>query len=112
MLDEGRILVIVSILLLDKIDKFEIYDVFNIPVPHDKTPNMVASYMLEAVSIAVNLSEMKYVLLNDREQQHCISPLKHYSDIRSPVYSIANSKLCIIALFLKDKERMIKKIVT
>ena len=72
------------------------------PVPHDKTPNMVASYRLEAVSIAVILPEMKYVLLNDREQEHHISPLRHYCDIRSPVYSIAPSKLCIIALFLKD----------
>ena len=78
------------------------------PVPHDKTPNMVASYRLEAVSIAVNLAEMKYVLLNDRVQEHCISPLRLYCDIRSPVYSIASGELCIIALFLKDKERMMK----
>ena len=69
-LEEGRLLVIVSIPLLDKINKFEIYHVFNVPVPHDKTPNMVASYRLEAVSIAVNLVEIKYILLNDRQQEH------------------------------------------
>ena len=74
MLDGGRFLVIVSFPLLDKINKFEIYDVFNMPVPQDKTPNMVASYRLEAVSIVVNLAEMKFVLLNDREHEHCISP--------------------------------------
>ena len=51
MLDEGRFLVIVSVPLLDKINKFEIYDVFNMSVPHDKTPNMAVSYRLEAVSI-------------------------------------------------------------
>ena len=49
-------LVTVLIPLLDKISKFEIYDVFNMPVPHDKTPNMVASYTLKAISIAVNLT--------------------------------------------------------
>ena len=107
-LHKGRFLVIVSIPLLDKINKFEIYDVFNMPVAHDKTPNMVASYMSEAISIAVNLAETKYVLLNDRDQKHCIFPLRCYCDIRSPLYSIAPSKLCIIALFLKDKERMMK----
>ena len=63
--DEGRFLVIVSIPLLDKINKFEMYDVFNMPGPHDKTPNMVASYRLEAVFFAVNLAEKKYVILND-----------------------------------------------
>ena len=46
------------------------------PVPHDKTPNMDASYRLKAVSIAVNLAEMKYVLLNDREQEHYIFPFE------------------------------------
>ena len=51
---------------------------------------------------------MKYVLLIDREQEHCSSPLRHYCDIRSPIYSIVPSKLCIIALFLKDKEKMMK----
>ena len=74
-LDEGRFLVIVSLPLLDIINKFEIYDVFNMPVLHDKPPNMVASYRLETVSIAINLAEMKYVLLNDREQEHCLFPL-------------------------------------
>ena len=69
---------------------------------------MVVSYRLQAVSIAVNLAEMKYDLLNDREEEHCISSLRHCCDIRSPVYSIAPSKLCIIALFLKDKERVMK----
>ena len=37
-LDEGRFLVIVSIPLLDKINNVAIYDVFNMAVPHDKTP--------------------------------------------------------------------------
>ena len=50
MLDEGRFLVIVSISLLDKINKFEIYDVFNMPVPHDKTPNMVLASDLLVVA--------------------------------------------------------------
>ena len=65
-------------------------------------------HRLEAVSAATNLAEMKYVLLNDRQQEHCISPLRNYCDIRSPAYSIAPIKLCIITLFLKDKERMMK----
>ena len=58
--------------------------------------------------LLINLEEMKYVLLNDREQEHCISPLRHYCDKRRPIYSIAHGKLCIIALFLKDKLRMMK----
>ena len=69
---------------------------------------MVVSYRLEAVSISVDLAEMKYALLNDREQEYCNSPLRHYCDIGSLVYTIGPSKLCIIAFFLKDRERMMK----
>ena len=70
---------------------------------------MVASYRLEAVYIAVNIAEMKYVLLMTESRNIVFTSLRHYCNIRSPVYSIAAIKLCIIALFLKDKVRMMKK---
>ena len=47
---------------------------------------------------------MKYVLLTATEQDHCTSPLQHYCDVRSPVYSMTSSKLCTVALLMKDTE--------
>ena len=47
---------------------------------------------------------MKYALLTPIE--HCISLLWHYCDVRSPVYSITSSKLCTVALFMKDTENI------
>ena len=103
----GWILVIVSIPLLDNINTFEIFNIFNMPVtvqdpfvPTDKLPSIVAWYRLETSSIAVNLAQMNYVLLTATE--HCTFPLWHYCDVRSPVYSISSSKPCIVALFMKD----------
>ena len=43
-------------------------------VPTNKLPSMVAWYRLETSSIAVNLTQMKYVLLTPTEQEHCMSP--------------------------------------
>ena len=43
----------------------------NPKVPDDNLPNMVAWYNLEANSIAVDLKQMKYVLLSKREQDPC-----------------------------------------
>ena len=37
-------------------------------MPTDKLPNMVVWYRLVASSVAVNLAQMKYVLLTAREQ--------------------------------------------
>ena len=75
-------------------------------VPTDKCPSMVAWYRLETSSIAVNLAKMKYVLLTVTEQEHSTSPLQHYCDIRSPVYSVTSNKLCTDALFTKDAENV------
>ena len=75
------------------------------PVPvvsNDKFPSMVTWYRLETSSIAVNFAQIKYVLLTHAEQEHCVSPLWHYCDVRSPAYSMTPSKLCTVALFMKD----------
>ena len=99
----GRFLVIVSIPLLENINTFEIFKIFNMlitvkdpVVPKDKLPNMVAWYRLEMSSIAVDLAQMIYVLLKATEQEHCTPPEWHYCDVRSPVYFMISSKLCTV----------------
>ena len=49
---------------------------------------------------------MKCVLLTTIEQECCISALCHYCDVSSPIYSMISSKLCTVALFMKDTENM------
>ena len=75
-------------------------------VPTDKLPSMVAWCRLETSSIAVNLAQMKYILLTATEQVHCVSPLCHHCDVRIPVYPMTSSKLCTVALFMKDTENL------
>ena len=75
-------------------------------VPTDKLPSVVASYRLETSSIAINLAQMKYVLLTATEQQDCTSPLWHYCDLRRPVYSMTSSKLCTGTLLMKNTENV------
>ena len=68
----------------------------------DKLPSMVTWYRLETSSIAVNLAQMKYVLLTATEQEHCVSPMQHYCDVRNTVYPMTSGTLCTTALFMKD----------
>ena len=74
--------------------------------PTDKLPSMVAWYRLETSLIAINLAQMKYVLLTPIEQEYCTSTLWHYCDVRSPVYSMTSRKLCTVAPFMKDTENV------
>ena len=110
---KGRFLVMVSIPLLDNMNTFKIFNIFNMPVPikdpvvsTDKLPSMAAWYRLETSSTAVNLSQMKYVLLTTAEQEHCISPLQHYCDVRRPVYYMTYSMSCTFALLMKQAENV------
>ena len=103
-LDHAQFLVIVSVCLLDAVNKFEVYNIYNLPLPIKdpnvavkEMPNMVAEFKLESKLLAINLEQMKYILLTSAELESCTSPLHHYCDIRSPVYPINLSKLCIAA---------------
>ena len=75
-------------------------------IPRDELPSMVVWYRLETSSIAVNLSQMKYVLWTATKQEDSASPLENYCDVRNPAYSMTSSKLCTVALFMKDAENV------
>ena len=66
-LDEDKFLVIVSVLLLDRDTTFEIYKVFNTPLPYynqsiptQLQPDIVAQYRLETSALAINAEKTKY----------------------------------------------------
>ncbi|CAC5360921.1 unnamed protein product [Mytilus coruscus] len=108
-LDENRIIIIITLPLLDIRDSYDIYKIHNLPVPTKVTDkksdssNMVAQYELEAAVIAANQEKTKYMLLSTQEIDKCSNPLVNYCEIKSPVYPVNLSKLCIIALFAKKE---------
>jgi hypothetical protein len=103
-LDGNTILIIISIPLLDYSSKFEIFHMIHLPIPLQNTSDssLVAQYRLESDTLAVNHERTKYVLLSAQEFMSCSQNYVSYCEIRSPVYPINLSKLCIIALFLDD----------
>ena len=49
---------------------------------------------------------MKEDILTTSKQEDYISPLQHYCDIRSLVYSMTSTKLCTAGQFVKDTENV------
>ncbi|CAC5387938.1 unnamed protein product [Mytilus coruscus] len=104
-LDENRIIIIITLPLLDIRDSYAIYKIHNLPVPtkvtdkNSDSSDMVAQYELEAVVIAANQEKTKYMLLSNQEIDKCSNPLVNFCEIKSPVYPVNLSKLCVIALF-------------
>ena len=94
-LNEDRFLVIVSVPLLDRETTFEIYKVFNTPLPYynqsiptELQPDIVAQYRLETSALAINAEKTKYMLLNSDELNHCSTPLLSYCSVRSSVFPV------------------------
>ena len=61
-IDHAQFLVIVLVPLLDAVNKFEVYNIYNLPLPIKdpnlalkEIPNMVAECKLESKSLATNL---------------------------------------------------------
>ena len=92
---------------------FQRYSTIKNPkMPDDNLPAMIAWYTLDTNTITVNLDQMKYVLLGKNSEDHCSSPLCHYCEVQSPVYSITSSKFYNVALFSKDGKRIKKSCQT
>jgi len=104
-LHNDSIVVVLSIPLLDNERRFELYKVHNLAVPIMNETNiedwkLTAKYRLEASHLAINMRRTQYALLTENEVKDCVAN-QLYCRIRSPVYSVTSSKLCIIKLFLK-----------
>ncbi|ESP03279.1 hypothetical protein LOTGIDRAFT_171626 [Lottia gigantea] len=114
-IEDNKIIVVVNIPLLDSEGSFEIFKIHNFPMPMTNkkilskskaTFKMVASYRLEAEVIAINNDRTKYAILDRDETKRCSDPLIGFCQIRSPIYPINLSQLCIVALFTNNKEKI------
>lgn len=119
--DNDQILVVISIPLIDRGNQFEIFKVYNLPIPNhelmqtkltddssDKR-HLVANYQLEAKAIAINQQRTRYILLADDELKRCSNPLISFCEFKSPIYPVNWSKFCIVAL-LTGSEKRIKQL--
>ena len=118
-LEESRIIVLIFIPLLDAGNDFEIFEAHSLPVPMQQLAdgqvvvhNLLAEYELEAKAIAINKERSKYVLLQDDEVRQCIGSLASHCAMHKPSYPINLSKHCIVALFMRNKEKQQKNCET
>lgn len=102
LMESNKLLVVISIPLLDVFGKFELFKIHNIAVMQNFSGevNMFAQYQLETHSLAVNRKRTQYVILSPQETTLCSDITKMYCKIQSPVYSMTSSKLCVIKVFL------------
>ena len=92
-LSRGMFLVVVLVPLLDRDNKFEIYNVINSQLPfYDSNltvslqPNFVAKYKLETSLLAINPERTKYMILEADGLVHCSTQLLGYCNVKSSIF--------------------------
>ena len=120
-LETDTILIVISIPLLDLNGKFEVFKAISVPFPlptdqgqQSNLPDMVAVYDLEATDFIINRERTKYALLSQKEKQHCSDQSTTFCAIENAIFPINLSKLCVIALFMKNEDaikRFCQKVV-
>ena len=80
---------------------YEIYTTATVPVPQLQY-KLAANYKLEARHFAISQDRSKYILLSEKEYEHCKVSKMAYCSVKSPSFSVKGAPTCVIALFLKD----------
>lgn len=109
-----KLLIILSIPLLDAQDTYSIYKVHNLPALMTNQSNsiidndcsMVAQYNLEANSIAVNTDRTQYMLFSSDELRSCSNPLMGFCFAKSPVYKLVFQNYALSRYFYRKNKRL------
>ncbi|XP_045163143.2 uncharacterized protein LOC123527611 [Mercenaria mercenaria] len=117
---QSNILVLVSIPLLDLNENYEVYELHSMPFPYFVGENMTkgskesknglkemtATYELEASAMLINQGRTKYALIEQNEISKCKNQVLHFCNIKSPIFQVNLSKMCVISLFIKDETKI------
>ncbi|MEW8544194.1 MAG: envelope fusion protein [Candidatus Thiodiazotropha sp.] len=110
-IENNRILIVVPIPLIDYSKKMELYKIYNMPVPlaaafptdNTSTSEMLTYYKLESPYLAINAQRTQYMLLQQSDRDTCHLSFPNLCALRKPMYQVNLARMCVIALFMRDK---------
>ena len=112
-LDVDKILIFISLPLLDLNGEFKINQAISIPLqlPLASTGNSELSDMdatndRETPNFMINIQRTSYALLSPEETQRCNDHLVYFCALETATFPINLSKLYVIALFTQNKENI------
>ena len=92
-LDGHKILIILSVPLLDQRERYDIYKIHNLPLPRQnmltsggEKIDLIAKYDLSTHALMINEDRTKYALLSSNDYHACNNRYMPFCNPRSPVY--------------------------
>lgn len=108
--EEYRIITVISVPLIDTFQSLEIYKIINLPVPRagSNQTNILATYALETNAIAIDKKRSIFAPLTQQELGQCSKQLEGYCQFASPFYTVKETRMCILLLFMNRLEQIPK----
>ena len=98
-----KIIMLIKVPLVENDSTLELYRVYNLPVFNPAIGKSL-KYNIESETIAVTLDRKTYAALpTPSEFLECTLANGHFCSLKSALYDMQASKLCIFALFLKNE---------
>lgn len=98
----NKIIVLIKLPLIDHDSSLDLYRIYNLPV-FNPSLNKALTYQLETSTIAVTKDRNYATIPTESEFLECTLASGHFCNLRSALYHMKTSKMCVISLYLKDK---------
>ena len=99
---DNKIIVLIKLPLMDHDSSLDLYRIYNLPI-FNPSLNKALTYQLEANTLAVSTDRNYATIPTESEFLECTLANGHFCNLRSALYHMQSSKLCVISLFLKDE---------
>ena len=99
---DDKILILIKLPLIDHDSSLDLYRIYNLPI-FNPSLNKALIYQLEVNTLAVSRDGNYATIPTESEFLECTLASGHFCNLRSALYHMQSSKMCIIALFLKDE---------
>ena len=107
MIDGNQLILMVRIQTLDTDSSMTLYKVYNLPI-YKPTIGKSLKYNLEGSNLAVTKDNNYVTILSEAEFLQCTLAQGHFCSLNTALYYVDYLKLCLVAMFLKQNDRINK----
>ena len=103
---DEQFLLLIDIPLQDHTQQLEIYEVFNLVIPHG---HFSACYDINNRYLGIMYDEAKAVEISEEQSNSCQKANGQFCSLNTPLLPLVNPPMCIATLYTKDKAGIEKR---
>ena len=107
LIDDSQLILMIRIPLLDTDSTMALYKLYNLPI-YNPTIGKSLSYQLEGSNLAITKDNNYVSILTEAEFIQCTLAQGHFCSLNTALYHIDYSNWCLVAMFLKENNRINK----